>query len=78
MRSLTLSAETQAIFNRISSYAWALNVYGMSQSRALWLVKARTQTRINQSFGDTLTPRPSRTDTVFREALGHPTIGIAD
>jgi hypothetical protein len=53
MRSLTLSAETQAIFNRISSYAWTLNVYGMSQSRALWLVKARTQTRINQSFGDT-------------------------
>jgi hypothetical protein len=49
MRSLTLSAETQAIFNRISSYAWALNVYGMSQSRALWLVKARTQTRINQA-----------------------------
>ena len=49
MRSLALSAETHATFDRISSYAWTLNVYGMSQSRALWLVKARTQTRINQA-----------------------------
>jgi hypothetical protein len=49
MRSLALSDETHTIFDRISSYAWTLNVYGMSQSRALWLVKARTQTRINQA-----------------------------
>lgn len=49
MRDLTLSAETEAIFDRISSYAWTLKVYGLSQSRALWLVKARTQTRINQA-----------------------------
>jgi len=49
MRDLTLSAETQAIFDRIRSYAWTLNVYGMSQSRALWLVRARNQTRINQA-----------------------------
>ena len=49
MRSLTLSAETQAIFDRIRSYTWTLNVYGMSQSRAFWLVRARTQTRINQA-----------------------------
>jgi hypothetical protein len=49
MRSLALAAETQAIFDRIGSYAWTLDVYGMSQSRALWLVKARTQARINRA-----------------------------
>ena len=49
MRDLTFSAETQAISDRIRSYTWTLNVYGMSQSRALWLVRARTQTRINQA-----------------------------
>ncbi len=49
MRDLSLSAKTQAIFARIRNYAWTLNVYGMSQSRALWLVRARTQARINQS-----------------------------
>jgi hypothetical protein len=57
MRDLTLSAETQAIFDRIRSYAWTLNVYGMSQSRALWLVRARTQTRINQA--GTVPPYPN-------------------
>ena len=40
MRELALSARTQAIFDRIKSYAWTLNVYGMSSSRAEWLVKA--------------------------------------
>ena len=49
MRSLALSAETEAILDRIRSYTWTLNLYGMSQSRALWLVRARTQTRINQA-----------------------------
>lgn len=49
MRELTLSARTQAIFDRIRTYAWTLNVYGMSQSRALWLVKARTDSRINKA-----------------------------
>jgi hypothetical protein len=33
MRELALSARTQAIFDRIKSYAWTLNVYGLSSSR---------------------------------------------
>jgi hypothetical protein len=49
MRALPLSAPTQAILDRITSYQWTLNVYGMSQSRALRLVKARTEIRINQA-----------------------------
>lgn len=49
MRNLTLSAQTQAIFDRIRTHGWTLNVYGMSQSRALWLVKARTEARINKA-----------------------------
>jgi hypothetical protein len=40
MRELALSAQTQAIFDRIKSYAWTLNVYGLSSSRALRLAKA--------------------------------------
>jgi hypothetical protein len=49
MRELALSAQTQAIFDRIKSYAWTLNVYGMSSSRAEWLVKARTRARIHKA-----------------------------
>jgi hypothetical protein len=49
MRELVLSVEIQTIFNRIRSYHWTLNVYGMSPSRALWLVKAQTQARINRT-----------------------------
>jgi hypothetical protein len=49
MRELALSARTQAIFDRIKSYAWTLNVYGLSSSRAEWLVKARTQARIHKA-----------------------------
>lgn len=49
MRELRLSAQTEAIFDRIRTHTLTLNVYGMNQSRAEWLVKARTQTRINQA-----------------------------
>jgi hypothetical protein len=49
MRELKLSAQTQAIFDRIKSYAWTLNVYGLSSSRAEWLVKARTRARIHKA-----------------------------
>jgi hypothetical protein len=49
MRELALSARTQAIFDRIKSYAWTLNVNGLSSSRAEWLVKARTRTRIHKA-----------------------------
>ena len=49
MRELALSAQTQAIFDRIKSYAWTLNVYGLSSSRAEWLVKARTRARIHKA-----------------------------
>jgi hypothetical protein len=49
MRALTLSASTHAILFRIRTYAWTLNVYGMSQNRAVRLVKARTEIRINKA-----------------------------
>jgi len=49
MRALPLSAPTQAILDRITNYQWTLNVYGVSQSRALRLVKARTEIRINKA-----------------------------
>jgi hypothetical protein len=49
MRSLPLTAATQAILARIKTYEWTLDVYGMSQSRAARLVKARTETRINKA-----------------------------
>ena len=49
MRALPLSTSTQAILDRIRSYPWTLNVYGMSQSRAARLVKARTDTRLNKA-----------------------------
>jgi hypothetical protein len=49
LRNLTLSAQTQAILDRIRTHGWVLNVHGMSQSRALWLVKARTEARINKA-----------------------------
>jgi hypothetical protein len=47
MRALPLSASTQAMLDRIRTYEWTLCVYGMSQSRAVRLVKARTEIRIN-------------------------------
>ena len=49
MRTLPLSAATQAILDRIKTYEWTLDVYGMSQSRAVRLVKARTEIRINKA-----------------------------
>jgi hypothetical protein len=49
VRTLLLSAATQAILDRIKTYEWTLDVYGMSQSRAVRLVKARTETRINKA-----------------------------
>ena len=49
MRELAFSAKTQAILGRIKSYAWTLNVYGLSQSRAEWLVKARARARIHKA-----------------------------
>ena len=49
MRDLTLSAETQAIFDRIGSYTRTLNVYGMSQSRA----SARPAAQSSRSVGST-------------------------
>ena len=49
MRTLLLSAATQAILDRIKTYEWTLDVYGMSQSRAVRLVKARTEIRINKA-----------------------------
>lgn len=49
MKPLVLSAGTQAILHPIRTYGWTLNVYGMSQSRALRLVKARTDLRINKA-----------------------------
>jgi hypothetical protein len=49
MRALTLSASTQAILDRIRTYVWTLNVYGMSHSLAVRLVKARTEIRLNKA-----------------------------
>jgi len=49
MRDLPLSAATQAILDRIQTCGWTLDVYGMSQSRAVRLVKARTEIRINKA-----------------------------
>jgi hypothetical protein len=49
VKPLALSAETQAILRRIRTYGWTLNVYGMSSSQSLRLVKARTDIRINKA-----------------------------
>jgi hypothetical protein len=49
MRALPLSASTQAILDRIRTYEWTLCVYGMNHSRAVRLVKARTEVRINRA-----------------------------
>ncbi len=49
MRALLLSATSQAILDHIKTYPWTLNVYGMSQSRAVKLIKARTEGRINKA-----------------------------
>jgi hypothetical protein len=43
MRPLVLTAETQAILTRIRTYGWTLSVFGMSQSAAWRLVKARVR-----------------------------------
>lgn len=43
MRPLPLTAETQAILTRIRTYGWTLSVFGMSQSAAWRLVKARVR-----------------------------------
>ena len=49
MRVIPLSAATQAILERIKTYAWTLNVYGMNQSHAVRLVKARTENSISRA-----------------------------
>lgn len=49
MRSLPLTPETLAIFARIRTHSWVLNVYGQSHSRAMRLVKARVEHRIKRS-----------------------------
>jgi hypothetical protein len=46
---LPLSPEIQAVFARIRTYSWTLNVFGQSQSKAWRLVKARTERRINRA-----------------------------
>jgi hypothetical protein len=46
VRPLLLTAETQAILTRIRTYGWTLSVFGMSQSAAWRLVKARVRRRI--------------------------------
>ena len=49
MRALTLSSSTQAILDRIRTYVWTLNVYGMGHSLVVRLVKARTEIRLNKA-----------------------------
>ena len=46
MRPLPLTAETRAILTRVRTYGWNLSVFGMSQSAAWRLVKARVRSRI--------------------------------
>jgi len=49
MKPLLLTPETLAIFARIRTHGWVLNVHGQSHSRAMRLVKARTERRIKRS-----------------------------
>jgi hypothetical protein len=49
MKPLPLNSATQAIFARIRTHGWVLNVYGRSHSRAMRLVKARVERRIKRS-----------------------------
>jgi hypothetical protein len=49
MKPLPLTPETSAIFDRIRTHDWVLNVYGQSHSRAMRLVKARVERRIKLS-----------------------------
>jgi hypothetical protein len=46
VRSLPLTAETQAILTRIRTYGWRLSVFGMSENAAWRLVKVRVQRRL--------------------------------
>jgi len=46
VRTLPLTAETQAVLTRIRTYGWTLSVFGMSQDAAWRLVKARVQRRV--------------------------------
>jgi hypothetical protein len=49
MKPLPLNSATQAIFARIRTHGWVLNVHGQSHSRAMRLVKARVERRIKRS-----------------------------
>jgi hypothetical protein len=49
MKPIPLTPETSAIFDRIRTHDWVLNVYGQSHSRAMRLVKARVERRIKRS-----------------------------
>jgi hypothetical protein len=49
MKPLPLTPETLAIFARIRTHDWVLNVHGQSHSRAMRLVKARVERRIKRS-----------------------------
>ena len=49
MKPLPLTPETLAIFARICTHGWVLNVHGQSHSRAMRLVKARVERRIKRS-----------------------------
>ena len=49
MKPLPLTAETEAVFVRIRTHDWVLNVHGQSHSRAMRLVKARVERRIKRS-----------------------------
>ena len=49
MKPLPLTVETQSFLTRIRTHGWVLNVYGQSHSRAMRLVKARVERRIQRS-----------------------------
>jgi hypothetical protein len=49
MKPMPLTPETLAIFARIRTHDWVLNVHGQSHSRAMRLVKARVECRIKRS-----------------------------
>jgi len=49
VKPLPLNTATQAIFARIRTHGWVLNVYGRSHSHAMRLVKARVERRIKRS-----------------------------
>jgi hypothetical protein len=49
MKPMPLIPETPAVFARIRTHDWVLNVHGQSHSRAMRLVKARVERRIKRS-----------------------------